>query len=66
MNAKTLILSLMSAYATDNKIETCEIVLSKLRKAQAEKALPKGMLRRAIKIQQSFMAEMKQNPETNV
>ena len=50
MNAQTLILGLVAAHATTDKKETCNIVLSKLKTAQKERALPRTMLRRAIKI----------------
>jgi len=55
MKAQTLLLTLMSLYATGDQYETCVIVMDKLTEMQKENVLPKRMMRRAIKAQQELI-----------
>ena len=58
MSVAVLISTLIETSAQDTQIETCEVVLSKLRKCQIEKTLPKRMLKRSIKIMEKKLSEL--------
>ena len=61
MTTQALISGLMTAYATDSEAKTCKIVLGKLKEAQKNKALPKRMLKRAVKIVERMNNKLQQN-----
>jgi len=58
MSVAVLISTLIETSARATQIETCEVVLSKLRKSQIEKTLPKRMLKRSIKIMEKKISEL--------
>jgi hypothetical protein len=59
MNALTIISTLTFCKATDNKLETATNVLTELHKLKAMKGTPFFAIRRAIKLQESIIKDLK-------
>jgi len=60
MNAITLIQTLTFTSATANKLETTEIVLQKLQDMKKIKGMPFLVIRRAIKMQENIVQNIKE------
>jgi hypothetical protein len=59
MNAYTIISTLTFCKATDNKLETATKVLTELKEMKAMKGTPFFAIRRAIKLQENIIKDLK-------